>query len=147
MMRLMRTTLVTVLLVFSSSAWAQVQINVQLPTITFNAPPPLVVVEPGIQVVEDYDDEVFFVDGWYWCRRGPQWYRTRDHHGGWVVAEARVVPAPIVRIEPGRYRRWRRGNGHGHDHRDDHGHGGSTTVVVDPPGPGKVKIKHKNKHH
>ena len=63
-------------------AFAQVQISVQLPTITFSAPPPLVVVQPGVQVVEDNDEEVFFVDNYYWVRRGPNWYRARDHRGG-----------------------------------------------------------------
>jgi hypothetical protein len=39
-------------------AFAQVHVDVQvaLPTIVFPAPPPLVVVEPGVQVVADLDD-------------------------------------------------------------------------------------------
>ena len=109
-------------------AFAQVQINVQLPTVTFNAPPPLVVVEPGVQVVEDYDEEVYFVSDYYWVRRGPRWYRTKDHHGGWVVVDGPGVPASIVRVPEGKYRRYKHGK----------------TVVIDTPGPGKVKFK-KNK--
>ena len=82
----MRTrTLVVLASVLAAPAFAQLQINVQLPTITFQAPPPLVVVEPGIQVVEDQDEEVFFVSNAYWVRRGPKWYRTNDYRGGWVV--------------------------------------------------------------
>lgn len=111
-------------------AFAQVQINVQLPTITFTAPPPLVVVEPGVQVVEDNDEEVFFVDSYYWVRRGPTWYRTRDHHGGWVVVDGPRVPPTLVRLPPGQYRRYKHGK----------------AVVIDTPGPGKVILK-KEKHH
>jgi hypothetical protein len=88
-------------------AFAQVQISVQLPTITFNAPPPLVVVQPGVQVVEDNDEEVFFVDNYYWVRHGPRWYRTKDHRGGWVVVDGPGVPASLVRLPPGQYRRFK----------------------------------------
>ena len=89
-------------------AFAQVQISVQLPTITFAAPPPLVVIEPGVQVVEDQDEEVFFVSNYYWVRRGPRWYRTKDHRGGWVVVDGPGVPASLVRVPEGRYRHYKR---------------------------------------
>lgn len=118
-----------------AAAQVDIRINVPLPTIVFEAPPPLVVVQPGVQVVEDSDDEVFFVDGYYWCRRDGRWFRTRTHTGGWVVVEDRVVPRTIVVFPPGQYRKWKRGHGHG------------ATVVVDPPGPGKVKVKVKKHHH
>jgi hypothetical protein len=75
--------------------------------VTFATPPPLVVVEPGIQVVPDYGEEVFFVDGWYWHRGGSVWYRTRDHRGGWVVVEPRYVPVRLTRIPPGHYKHWK----------------------------------------
>ncbi len=121
-------TLVVAASVLALPAFAQVQINVQLPTLTFNSPPPLVVVEPGVQVVEDYDEEVYFVSDYYWVRRGPRWYRTKDHRGGWVVVDGPGVPASIVRVPEGKYRRYKHGK----------------AVVIDTPGPGKVKIK-KNK--
>ncbi len=123
-------TFVVAASVLALPAFAQVQISVQLPTVTFNAPPPLVVVEPGVQVVEDYDEEVYFVSDYYWVRRGPRWYRTKDHRGGWVVVDGPGVPASIVRVPEGKYRRYRRGK----------------TVIIDTPGPGKVKVKkHKGK--
>jgi hypothetical protein len=84
-------------------AAAQAAIDVR---IGFPAPPRLVVVSPGVQVVPDYPEEVFFVNGWYWVRRDAGWYRTRDHRGGWVAAPPRYVPASIVRLPPGRYRHW-----------------------------------------
>lgn len=124
-----RTLLVLASLV-SVPAYAQVQINFQLPTITFSAPPPLVVVEPGVQVVEDNDEEVFFVDNYYWVRRGPRWYRTRDHHGGWVVVDGPGVPASIVRVPEGKYRRYKH-------HKEDE---------ANESGKGKFKEKHHGKH-
>lgn len=124
-------------LLAAPAAFAQqveVHVAVPVPTITFTAPPPLVVVQPGVQVVEDYDEEVFFVDGWYWTRRDARWYRAKDHHGGWVVVENRGVPGTIVRFPPGQYRKWKKGK--------------KATVIVNPPGPGKVKVKvKKEKHH
>jgi hypothetical protein len=122
----MRTkALVAAASLLAAPAFAQVQIDIQLPTITFSAPPPVVVVEPGVQVVEDQDEEVFFVDQYYWVRRGPRWYRTRDHRGGWVVVDGPGVPPALVKVPAGKYRRWKHGK----------------TVVLDTPGPGKVKIK------
>lgn len=114
-------TLVLMAAVASTTAFAQVQVSLQvpLPTITFSAPPPLVVVQPGVQVVEDYDDEVYFADGYYWVRRDDRWFRTRDHRGNWVVVERRIVPAAVVGLPPGQYRKWKKKH-----HGGDHGHHG-----------------------
>lgn len=120
-------------------ALAQVHVSVSVPappSITFVAPPPMVVVQPGIQVVEDNDDEVFFVDNYYWVRRDGHWFRTRDHKGGWVHVDGPGVPPGLARTTPGHYRRYK-------GKKDkDHGHG-ATSVTVNPPGPGKVKVKVK----
>lgn len=77
--------------------------------------PPLVVVQPGISVVRDWDHEVFYADGYYWARQDRTWYRTRDHRGGWGRVEGRYVPGAIAQSPPGRYRHYR-GDGH---HRSD----------------------------
>lgn len=95
-------------LLLAGSALAQVEVQISLPTIVFPAPPQLVVVAPGVEVVPDSDDEVFFVDRYYWHRRGPHWYRTNVHTGGWVLVEPRLVPQAIVALPPGKYRRWKR---------------------------------------
>ena len=78
------------------------------PTVRFEAPPPLAVVEPGVQVVRDCDEEVFFSGGWYW-HPGPSgvWYRTRSYRGGWVVAPRRAVPVAVARLPRGQYRHFR----------------------------------------
>ncbi|MBK7863445.1 MAG: hypothetical protein IPJ65_33555 [Archangiaceae bacterium] len=81
--------------------------QIPVPIIKFPVPPPLIVVEPGVQVVEDQEDEVFVHDGWYWHRRDGRWFRSRDHQGHWVVVEDRGVPAPLVRLKPGAYRHYK----------------------------------------
>src|ERR1041385_1618085 len=53
--------------------------------VTVDATPELVEVQPGIQVVYDYDDPVFFTDGFYWRFYNGGWYRSSVHNGGWVV--------------------------------------------------------------
>jgi len=80
----------------------QTSITIALPAVL----PRLVVVQPGVQVVEGLDDEVFFVDGWYWVRRENLWYRARDHRRTWVYVEPRFVPHGLQRIPPGQYRRF-----------------------------------------
>lgn len=89
----------------SSAALAQVE--VVAPQIRFEVTPPLVVVSPGIQVVEDYDDEVFFTSGFYWVRRDGHWFKAKGHDGGWVLVGPKLVPAGLVRLTPGRYRHWK----------------------------------------
>ena len=86
----------------------QVQVRVTVPTVRFEVAPPMVVVQPGVQVVQDYDEEVFFVDGRYWMRgRDGRWYRANDYRGGWVTAEPRAVPGSIVRLPPGTYKHYK----------------------------------------
>ena len=81
------------------------------PTVRFSAPPPLTVVEPGVQVVEDADDEVFFSSGYYWhCNPDGVWFRTRSYRGGWAVAPSRAVPVAVMRLPRGHYRHF-----HGHE--------------------------------
>jgi hypothetical protein len=68
--------------------------------------PPLVVIQPGVRVVEDFDEEVFFTGGFYWAQRDGNWYRARDHRGTWRFVTPRRVPVALTQHEPGRYRRW-----------------------------------------
>jgi hypothetical protein len=76
----------------------------------FAAPPPLVEVGPGVQVVRDCDEEVFFTGGYYWYADAHgTWFRSRSHRGGWVMAPGRVVPMRLARIDRGHYRHWHGG--------------------------------------
>jgi hypothetical protein len=102
-----KSVIVCALVVSAASAPARAQVAVDV-RIGFPSPPPLVVVSPGVQVVPDYDEEVFFVDGWYWLRSDASWYRTRDYRGGWALVPARAVPVALVSLTPGQYRHWRK---------------------------------------
>ena len=87
----------------AARAQVGVHIDVGLP-----AAPPLVVVQPGIQVVEDWNEEVFYTRGWYWARRDGYWYRARTPRANFVYVEPRRVPVALVRIPPGHYKHWRK---------------------------------------
>ena len=86
----------------ASPAFAQVSIG-----ITFDAPPPVIEVSPGIEVVQDYDgDDIFFSDGFYWVSRNDGWYRTNNYQGGWVVVANASVPVFIRESPPGHFHHW-----------------------------------------
>lgn len=129
MLRRMRTNWIAAALaaLLSMPALADgVEVKISFPWL---APPPLVVVEPGIQVVPDYDEEVFFVDGWYWVRRDGRWLHARDWRGGWVYVAA--PPPGLARIPHGKYRRWK----------------AAKAVVKQQVKAEKAFIKHEAKHH
>ena len=95
-------------------------------TVTLGLPavlPPLIVVQPGVRVVSDFDDKVFFVDGYYWVRRDGGWLRARDHRAAWYRVEPRYVPRPLVQAPPGRYKHYRGGDHDRRDKQDDRGRG------------------------
>jgi len=86
-----------------------VHIDIGLP-----AAPPLVVVQPGVQVVEGFPEEVFVSGGWYWCRRGDAWYRARSPRAHFQWVEPRRVPVALQRMPAGRYRNWHRAEARDH---------------------------------
>jgi len=59
--------------------------------------PDLVYAAPGVQVIADYDEPIFFVDGFYWRSYGGGWYRSPYHTGGWVYATPPVAVRGIDR--------------------------------------------------
>jgi hypothetical protein len=59
--------------------------------------PDLVAVSPGVQVVADYDEPVFFSDGFYWRFNDGYWYRSNNYATGWYYYER--PPVAIVRID------------------------------------------------
>jgi hypothetical protein len=66
--------------------------------------PDLVYVGPGVQVIADYDEPIFYADGFYWWYFGTTWYRSSYYTGGWIVASP---PSVFVNINPHRYRHYR----------------------------------------
>jgi len=91
-----------------ASAQVEVGISIRLP---LPPAPRLVVIQPGIQVVEDFDDEVFFHSGVYWARRDGRWYRAPAAHAEYRLVEVRLVPEPLRQLPPGHYKRWKAGKG------------------------------------
>jgi len=98
----MKTTSVTglvpaagLLLGVPASGRAQVWVSIG---IAFPSLPPLMLLQSGVQVVPEMNEEMFFVSRYYWVCRGGVWYRTADWHGGWrPVRRGWVFPA-LVRI-------------------------------------------------
>jgi hypothetical protein len=67
--------------------------------------PELVTVSPGVQVIADYDEPIFYSDGLYWRYYGGVWYRSSYYTGGWVYA---TPPVAVLRInQPYAYRHYR----------------------------------------
>jgi hypothetical protein len=58
--------------------------------------PELVYVSPGVQVIADYREPIFYSDSYYWRFSGNVWYRSSNHTRGWVRYQA---PAAVLRIE------------------------------------------------
>lgn len=92
----------------------------------------LVEVQPGVEVVADYDYPVFYADNWYWWNRGGIWYRSGYYGGGWERA-GWVSPRVYGIRNPGIYTHYRpngyvrRGAGVRYDARI-HGNYGGTHV-------------------
>jgi len=84
-------------------ARVQVRINLGLPVVL----PPMVEVQPGIRVIQDYDEEIFFANGYYWVRRDGNWYRARNHRSTWFYVRRNRVPRSLVSFQPGSYRNYR----------------------------------------
>jgi hypothetical protein len=137
-----------------AQAQASVDVRIDLPFLL----PRLVVVSPGVQVVPEVDEEVFFVDGHYWVRRDARWYRSRSHRSGWVLVPRAVVPARLVKIPNGKYRRWKpvpaayrdgdRRHDHDHDRYDDRGRGrGHDDGRHDDRGRGRRGDRHDDRGH
>ncbi|MDB4959559.1 MAG: hypothetical protein JWO36_7128 [Myxococcales bacterium] len=74
------------------------------------ASPDLVYVEPGVQVVADADQPLFYSDNSYWLYRDNNWYRSDSYRGGFEPVHA--VPQRIREIrEPRAYVHYARHHG------------------------------------
>jgi hypothetical protein len=58
--------------------------------------PDLVEVSPGVQVVYDYDEPVFYTDGFYWRYSSDGWYRSNNYASGWYYYER--PPVAVLQI-------------------------------------------------
>ena len=114
--------------------------------------PALVDVSPGVQVIADYDEQIFFVDGLYWRSYGGVWYSSRVYTGGWAVNYN--APYAVRGISnPGMYAHYRGGatvnvNGgyRGGGYRGGavvRGNGGVRTVAPARSAPARTVVRHR----
>jgi hypothetical protein len=77
--------------------------------VAVEGPSNLVEVSPGVWVVEDYHEPVFYSDNYYWAYRSGIWYRSSYYDYGF--ARVSVVPARVRTIRrPRAYVRYRSTN-------------------------------------
>jgi hypothetical protein len=100
----MKTPLLLTLAILLFPAIAHAQVAIRF---GWTAPPPVVEVSPGVQVVEDSGDEVFFTNGHYWVERDGRWYWANDYREHWVPARG-AVPVFLRNHHRGEYAHWRR---------------------------------------
>ena len=101
---LILTALLSVTLL-PAQASAQVSLRVEL-GVPVPPSPTLVVIQPGIQVVAGYPEELFFVGSYYWLRRDEGWYRSVHPRAGFVVVASSRVPPGLARLPPGHYKNY-----------------------------------------
>jgi hypothetical protein len=90
-------------------AQVSVQIAIQVPV---PPAPALLFAAPGVQVVADWPDEVFYVSGGYWVRRDGGWYHAASPRARFFLAQPGLVPSALERLPPGHYRHWQRAQAH-----------------------------------
>jgi hypothetical protein len=66
-------------------------------TTVYASTPDLVTVSPGVSVVADYDEPVFYTDGFYWRFYDGYWYRSNNYATGWYYWER--PPVAVLRID------------------------------------------------
>lgn len=54
--------------------------------------PELVAVQPGVEVVADADEPLFYADGYYWLYRDNIWLRSDSYRGGFARIDVNLVP-------------------------------------------------------
>jgi hypothetical protein len=59
--------------------------------------PELIAIRPGVQVIANLDEPIFYTGNYYWRNQGGTWYRSTSHRRGWARIE--VVPVEIRSIE------------------------------------------------
>jgi hypothetical protein len=80
--------------------------------------PDLVYVSPGVQVIADYNEPIFYSNGFYWREYNGGWYRSRYHTHGWGYS---APPRAVVSIgNRGHYRHYRPSGYVRRDYRNQH---------------------------
>ena len=61
--------------------------------------PELVAVSPGVQVIADADEPVFYADGYYWLYRDSVWLRSDSYRGGFARIDFNMVPNNLRNLD------------------------------------------------
>jgi hypothetical protein len=79
-------------------------VGTNLPTVSFVAPPDVVVI-PGtyVYMVPDIDSDVLFFQGYWWRPYEGHWYRSQEYNGRWSHVEPEGIPSGL-RTLPQDYR-------------------------------------------
>ena len=109
----------------------------------YYAQPDLVEIEPGVQVIVDYDEPIFYSDNYYWRNDGGSWYRSSYYNRGWVSAQPPVVVGRVSMS--GNYRHYRpAGYQPGvRDHRDNRGYNNNDNDGYNSPPQGPTVRDHR----
>ena len=59
--------------------------------------PDMVYVAPGVSVIADYDEPIFYSNGYYWYNHEGVWFRSSYYTGGWTAEYN--PPSALIRIE------------------------------------------------
>jgi hypothetical protein len=101
--RIVRVTLALALLAAAPACYGTVGFHA-----SSQAPTQLVEISPGVWVVYDYSEPVFYSGESYWWYRSGRWYRSSYVDSGWVAVRPQYVPLHLQRMErPQRYVRYR----------------------------------------
>lgn len=77
--------------------------------------PDLIEIRPGVQVIADADEPLFYSEGHYWLYRDGYWLRSSSYRGGFARIELDYVPQRVRLIEqPQMYAHYRRHAGRHH---------------------------------
>src|SRR5262245_24666070 len=90
-------------LIAASLAACETSVGVAYPT---TPTPDLVAISPGVSVIADYEEPIFYTGGFYYWRLGGAWYRSPNYTTGWAYWPR--APYGIVQIRvPYRYKYYR----------------------------------------
>lgn len=64
--------------------------------VVFREPPPLVLVESNVYVVQNSGVAIYFVDGFYWNFHSGVWFHACRWDDPWVRVETHIVPVVIA---------------------------------------------------
>lgn len=63
----------------------------------------------GVYVIADYEEPIFYSNGFYWYNANGYWYRSRNYTSGWVYVDRPAYSVSLIR-NPYAYRHYRPSN-------------------------------------